>query len=101
MSPSNPLFTGGELEKMLAISKSRYLIAHPINLDIALQAAEKSGIPKSNIWSICKDPKNRVPYWKDAIITGKKEEAGPIKLTVEESKTSMAYICFSSGTTGK
>lgn len=98
--PSNPLFTVFELEKMLLISKSKYIIAHPINIDAALQAAKNIGIPESNVWSICEDPKGRVKNWKIMVLNNSKK-ASPCKLTLEESKSTLAYVCFSSGTTGK
>ncbi|GAA5810441.1 hypothetical protein MFLAVUS_003862 [Mucor flavus] len=98
--PANPLFTKFELQKMLTVSKSKYIIAHPINIVTALEAAEATGIPKSNVWSICVDPGNRVPDWRSMVIRGP-EESDPIKLTVEESKSTLAYLCFSSGTTGQ
>ncbi|KAI8095185.1 hypothetical protein BDF21DRAFT_405361 [Thamnidium elegans] len=98
--PANPLFTKFELQKMLTVSKAKYIIAHPINIDIALEAAEATGIPKSNVWSICADPANRVPDWRSMVVRGP-EESDAIKLTVEESKSTLAYLCFSSGTTGQ
>jgi acyl-CoA synthetase (AMP-forming)/AMP-acid ligase II len=99
LSPSNPAFTLHELEKQLIVSKAKYLIAHPFNLDTALAAAKLVGIPSSNVWSIIKDPKNRAPDWRSIILNGK-DEADPIRFTVEQSKNALAYICFSSGTTG-
>jgi 4-coumarate--CoA ligase len=99
LCPSNPAFTVQELEKQLLVSKAKYLVAHPFNLDTAFAAAKLVGIPPSNVWSIIKDPKNRAPEWKSVIINDK-EEADPIKFTVEQSKNALAYICFSSGTTG-
>lgn len=99
MSPANPMFTSYELEELLQLSKAKYLVAHPMNLDIALQAAKSVGIPTSRVWSISEDPKKRAPYWKTVLVKGNKE-ADPIKLTFEESKSAMTYLCFSSGTTG-
>lgn len=75
------------------------MIAHPFNLDIALEAADQVGIPRSNVWSICDDPKNRVPNWKSVLVKGS-QEANPIKLSDAECRSTLAYLCFSSGTTG-
>ncbi|KAI7890689.1 4-coumarate-CoA ligase 2 [Mucor mucedo] len=97
--PSNPLFTVFELEKMLVISRSKYIIAHPINIDSALQAARTVGISESNVWSICDDPKGRVKNWREMVLNISKT-ASPCQFTLEESKSTLAYICFSSGTTG-
>jgi hypothetical protein len=71
-----------------------------MNLDIALQAAQSVGVPQSNVWSICEDPKKRVSCWKRQVVK-EGREADPIKLSLEECKSTMTYLCFSSGTTGK
>lgn len=99
LSPSNPTFTLHELEKQLIASKAQYVVAHPFNLDTALAAAKLVGIPSSNVWSIIKDPRNRAPEWKSVIVNSK-DEAEPIKFTQEQCKNTLAYVCFSSGTTG-
>lgn len=88
-----------ELKGLLQLGKAKYIIAHPFNLDVALEAAAQVGIPVSNVWSIQKDPKNRAPFWKDKVVK-ENEESSPVKLTLEQSKNSLAYLCFSSGTTG-
>jgi acyl-coenzyme A synthetase/AMP-(fatty) acid ligase len=99
ISPVNPAFNVQEFYKLLQLSKSKYIIAHPANLPVAFEAAQLAGIPKANIWTIKKDPENRASYWKD-ILVREGQEADPMKFTVEQSKNALAYLCFSSGTTG-
>lgn len=82
------------------MSRAKYLIAHSFNLDNALEAAKSVGIPVSNVWCIDNDPKKRAKYWKE-ILANSTEEADPIKYTTAECKNTLAYLCFSSGTTGK
>lgn len=81
------------------MSRAKYLIAHSFNLDAALEAANLVGIPASNVWCIDKDPKGRARFWKD-IVVDSNEEADPIKFSTAESRNALAYLCFSSGTTG-
>lgn len=99
ITPANPLFTVQELKKQLVMSKTRFVIAHPLNLDTVLEAAELSSIPIENIWSIFDDPKKRVNSWKEILLQDGKE-ANSVSFSLEESKYMPAYICFSSGTTG-
>ncbi|KAI9273920.1 hypothetical protein EDC94DRAFT_593191 [Helicostylum pulchrum] len=99
ITPVNPLFTVQELKKQLVMSKTKYVIAHPYNLDTVLEAAKLSKIPIENVWSIFDDPKKRVKSWKEILLQDGKE-AGSVSFSFEESKSMPAYICFSSGTTG-
>ncbi|KAI8364217.1 hypothetical protein BD560DRAFT_436835 [Blakeslea trispora] len=99
ISPSNPILNAQDYEKQLRLSKAKYILAHPVNLDVALEAAKAVGIPSNHIWSIVRDDQRRVAHWKDILDDGK-EQADPIKLTPEESEKTLTYICFSSGTTG-
>ncbi|GAN08179.1 4-coumarate-CoA ligase [Mucor ambiguus] len=97
--PTNPAFNVQEMEKLLIMSKARYFIAHSSNLDTALKAARLVGIPASNVWCIDDDPKKRAKHWKE-IVVDLSEEADPIKYTAAECRNALAYLCFSSGTTG-
>lgn len=81
------------------MSGAKYLIAHSSNLDNALKAAKSADLPESNVWCIDHDPRGRAKNWKDVIVDAS-HEANPIKLTIEESKNTLSYLCFSSGTTG-
>lgn len=99
VTPANPLFTVQELKKQLVMSKTKYVIAHSLNLDTVLEAAKLSNIPIENVWSIFDDPKKRVKSWKEILLQDGKE-AGSVSFSFEESKSTPAYICFSSGTTG-
>ncbi|CAO0803412.1 unnamed protein product [Mucor circinelloides] len=99
VSPTNPAFNAQELEKLLVMSRAKYLIAHSFNLDKALEAAKSVGIPVSNVWCIDNDPKKRAKHWKE-VLANSTEEADPIKYTAAECKNTLAYLCFSSGTTG-
>lgn len=81
------------------MSRAKYLIAHSFNLDTALEAANLVGITASNVWCIDKDPTDRAVFWKDVVVNSN-EEADPIKFSTAESRNALAYLCFSSGTTG-
>ncbi|RCI02420.1 hypothetical protein CU098_009338 [Rhizopus stolonifer] len=100
VSPSNPILSVQDYEKQLRLSKAKFILAHPISLKVALLAATAVGIPHAHVWSILPDDQHRAAYWKDKLCTQEKEEADPIPLTAQESRDTLTYICFSSGTTG-
>lgn len=101
ISPANTSYVSSEIQRALTVGNAKILIAHPRNLDIALDAAQAVGIPRSHVFSIIRDPQQRVPMWMDVLVDYNQPGLPPVKLTHEESKNTVAYLCFSSGTTGK
>ncbi|KAI8141384.1 hypothetical protein BJV82DRAFT_580395 [Fennellomyces sp. T-0311] len=101
ISPANTSYVSGELQRQLNVSGAKILIAHPKNLDTALDAAAAVGMPRSHVFSVIRDPQQRVPYYRDVFIDFSQPELPPIKMTHEESVNTVGYLCFSSGTTGK
>ncbi|KAI7848136.1 hypothetical protein BDC45DRAFT_524106 [Circinella umbellata] len=101
ISPANTAYVLEEFEHQLQISEAKMLIAHPNNLETALKAADNVGLPRSSIFSIIPDSQNRVPLWSDVLIDYNEPPLPPVKMTHEESVNTVAYLCFSSGTTGK
>ncbi|KAI9264246.1 hypothetical protein BDA99DRAFT_51740 [Phascolomyces articulosus] len=101
VSPANTSYVSTELEHQLRVSEAKILIAHPVNLDNALEAAAVVGIPRSNIFSIVRDPKQRAPCYRDVFIDFTQPELPPVKMTHDQSVNTVAYLCFSSGTTGR
>ncbi|KAI7857863.1 hypothetical protein BDC45DRAFT_565768 [Circinella umbellata] len=101
ISPANTSYVTSELQRQLEVSEAKILISHPNNLDTAFEAAAAAGLPRSSIFSVIHDPKKRVPIWSDILIDYDEPELSPIKLTHDESVNTTAYLCFSSGTTGK
>ena len=101
ISPANTAYVLEELERQLQISEAKMLIAHPNNLETALKAADNVGLPRSSIFSIIPDSQNRVPLWSDVLIDYSQPPLPPVKMTHDESINTVAYLCFSSGTTGK
>ncbi|KAI8141383.1 hypothetical protein BJV82DRAFT_618984 [Fennellomyces sp. T-0311] len=101
ISPANNAYVSGELQRQLEVSEAKILIAHPNNLDTALEAAAAVGLPLSSVFSVIPDPMKRVPLWSDVLVDYDQPALPPIKMTHEESVNTVAYLCFSSGTTGK
>ncbi|KAG2234442.1 hypothetical protein INT48_007190 [Thamnidium elegans] len=96
ITPTNPLFTIQELKKQLVMSKTKYIIAHPYNLDTVLEAAKLSNISKENVWSIFDDPKKRVKTWKEILLQDGKE-ADSVSFSFEENMKTLIKIFFPVG----
>jgi 4-coumarate--CoA ligase len=97
-TPANPAYTPNELAYQLEMTKAKVLIAHPTNVDSALAAAELVGLPKSNVFVFGNQAvQGCLPYTQ--ILLGQRR-IQPIELSAQETKETVAYLCFSSGTTG-
>ncbi|KAG0167527.1 hypothetical protein DFQ30_005988 [Apophysomyces sp. BC1015] len=98
-STANPTYTPQELAHQLEDVNAKILIAHPLNLDSALKAAEMVGLPKNRVFIFGEKAVNGIqPYTR--VFMGHRQ-AIPVELTKEEAKETVAYLCFSSGTTGR
>lgn len=99
-SPANPAYTPNELAYQLEMTKARIIVAHPTNVESALAAADLVGLPKSNVFVFGdKAVSGCLPY-KQVFLTSERK-ASIIKMTAEEANDTVAFLCFSSGTTGR
>jgi long-subunit acyl-CoA synthetase (AMP-forming) len=98
-TPANPAYTPKELAYQLEMTNAKVLIAHATNIDSALAAAKLVGLPKSNVFVFGNQAaQGCLPYTQ--VFLGERR-ANPVELSAEETKETVAYLCFSSGTTGK
>ncbi|KAK0543464.1 hypothetical protein OC846_004618 [Tilletia horrida] len=120
VSGANPAYTAGELKYQLEASnaKTLFTMEEPAALKVALEAAEKAGIPKERIVviespaSLAKKRGSRsdgLTTVSDLVEAGakvlKKKGRGVLastrrKLGPGEGKQKLAFLSFSSGTTG-
>ena len=89
----------------LTITKAKLIITHPVSLATARKAAKMHGLPENCIILI-RDDKTcpaGIPTLDELINfgAGKRENHGVVRLTPGEAKTTIAFFCFSSGTTGE
>ncbi|CDH52778.1 phenylacetyl-ligase [Lichtheimia corymbifera JMRC:FSU:9682] len=97
-SPANPNYTVHEILHQLTLTKAKVIIGHPDNIDRVLAAASQAGVPQPHIFVLGSHEIKGCQSFR--VLLGKRR--GEItKLTAEESKTTPAYLCFSSGTTGQ
>ncbi|KAF4605021.1 hypothetical protein EYR40_003804 [Pleurotus pulmonarius] len=103
VSTANPSYTTDELVYQLQISGSNIIFAHPGSLEIAAEAATKAGIPQDRVIvldSVPGSPHKTVP---EMVSFGLRQPVSFVERRLEagEAKTKLAFLCFSSGTTGK
>ncbi|CAO3588900.1 unnamed protein product [Absidia cylindrospora] len=97
-SPSNPRYSVTELVHQLQVSDAKILIAHPENIQVALEAAQVVGMPKRNLLVLGTTSMHGVlPF--TVLLQARRATVAP--LTAEEAQSRPCYLCFSSGTTGK
>jgi len=94
----NPEYTIEEFTCQLEDSGANYIVASPSCVSVAIKAAAKAHIPHKNIFLFGdKEIKGIKPY--SSLIS--EREMNPIEYPPEEVKSTTAYLCYSSGTTGK
>lgn len=104
-SPSNPASTAEELEYQLSITNAKLIITHPVCLTTARKAAKMHGLPENYIILIQDDETSPSGILSlDEIIrfgSTRRDNYRHVRLDAGEAKTSIAFFCFSSGTTGE
>ncbi|KAI9485069.1 hypothetical protein BDB00DRAFT_851723 [Zychaea mexicana] len=100
VSPANPSYTVDELVHQLGETKAKVIVAHPSNVETALSAAKVVGIAQANVFVFGNDVVKGVqPYCK--VLLGNRV-AKPVEFeSAEQARETLAFLCFSSGTTGK
>ncbi|KIJ17716.1 hypothetical protein PAXINDRAFT_111237 [Paxillus involutus ATCC 200175] len=105
MSGANPLFTTAELVYQIEATKATVIITHPESLPVALSAARETGLHSDRIVMFDTGSfKNSQTDTVETLIT--QGLASPPRFTERklrsgEGKTKVAFLSFSSGTTGK
>ncbi|KAI8972138.1 hypothetical protein BDB01DRAFT_478616 [Pilobolus umbonatus] len=94
ISPGNPAYTEAEFEHQLTNSKASMLVTVPALLPILLPVCQKIGIPTSSIY-----------LFGDSDVQGCRtfnsiKSSTLIPMTPRPAKDEVAFICYSSGTTG-
>jgi acyl-coenzyme A synthetase/AMP-(fatty) acid ligase len=74
------------------------LIAHPTNISVALEAAKSVGLPKSSVLIFGNEAVDGVLPYKQVLLGAR--QAVPVEISEKEAEDTVAYLCFSSGTTG-
>jgi 4-coumarate--CoA ligase len=106
-SGANPSYTPTELAYQISTTKAALLVVHPGVLEGALVAAEKAGIPSDRIIPLDtldgRGQSTVAPDLNELIAFGLAHPPNFVerRLNPGEGKTKVAFLSFSSGTTGK
>ncbi|KZT09094.1 amp dependent CoA ligase [Laetiporus sulphureus 93-53] len=106
LTTSNPAFTADELEYQLTKTKAKAMIVHPLNLKVALDVAQSTGIPNDRI-VVFDDQQGDLtgpyPRISELVADGLSKPPAFVerKLKPGEGKTKLAFLSLSSGTTGR
>ncbi|KAF8558345.1 acetyl-CoA synthetase-like protein [Imleria badia] len=105
MSGANPLFTPDELAYQIQATKASVIIAHPESLSVALVAARAAKLPSERIVLFNVD---NASYGTQTTVQNIVDEGLASTSTFQErvlqpgeGKTKVAFLNFSSGTTGR
>lgn len=106
LTPANPSFTVEELRYQLSVTRAKVVIAHPACLSTARDAVRAYGIPYDSLIvldSSTDSNEHSFPTIGKLIQFGasKGENYKAISFKPGEAKAAVAFLSFSSGTTGK
>jgi 4-coumarate--CoA ligase len=103
VSCANPAFNSEELRYQLVTTKATLVVAHPASLEIALAATQAAGMSSSRIILFDAALTSGVATVHELVKEGLKADLAfkERRLKKGESKTKIAFLSFSSGTTGK
>lgn len=99
-SGANPIYTVAEIEYQIRNTATRLILAHPSLVETAVEAGRRAGLASDRIFqfSDCPCPlRNGIKDWREVPVSAENyswDSLGP------ESKTTLATINYSSGTTG-
>lgn len=105
-STANPAYTSSELEYQLSMARAKIMIVHPMSYSVALAAARAVGLSLGQIilFDVPHDATSRHHCTlQELIIDGLSNPQSFIERSLQpgEGKTKLAFLSFSSGTTGK
>ncbi|EJD03682.1 phenylacetyl-CoA ligase [Fomitiporia mediterranea MF3/22] len=106
VSCANPSYTADELVHQLITTKAFVMVSHPDSLPTALAAARQAGLAADHIFLMDElKAKTPIPYptISDLVKEGLSQPTSfkERRLAPGEGKTKLAFLSFSSGTTGK
>ncbi|KAF9802190.1 hypothetical protein IEO21_09957 [Rhodonia placenta] len=108
ITAANPAYMVGELEYQMSITKAKLLIIHPWSLAVGLEAARAAGLPADRIvlFDALHDAAPTLGSYPTISQLVAEGLAKPTcfyerRLRPGEGKTKLAFLSFSSGTTGK
>ncbi|PCH36898.1 amp dependent CoA ligase [Wolfiporia cocos MD-104 SS10] len=103
VTAANPAYMAGELEYQLTTTKAKLLFVHPWSYEVATDAARAAGLAPDRIVLFDSLPNNSCVTIQQLVEEGhsKPPSFTERRLNPGEGKTKLAFLSFSSGTTGR
>ncbi|KDR85394.1 hypothetical protein GALMADRAFT_234245 [Galerina marginata CBS 339.88] len=106
ITPANPSYTADELKYQLSVTGAKVIAVHPDCLSTARSAAHACGLSDTALFLLDSSPSSigsKMPTIEQLIAlgAGKGENYKAICFKPGEARTAIAFLSFSSGTTGK
>ncbi|PPR03048.1 hypothetical protein CVT24_012436 [Panaeolus cyanescens] len=105
LCPANPGYTADELKHLVSLTDAKLVITHPSCLNVATAAARDRGIAEDCIILFDSDSAAKYPYTtlSQLMELGRSQLQNYTSVTFKpgEGLTTIAFLSFSSGTTGK
>jgi len=101
--PANPGYTTEELAHQLSVTKAALLILHPAFLKTAKSAMQQAGMPQDRIVLVESPPSQTSYSTVDELVQFGMQNPpnfNEIHFKAGQAKTTLAFLSFSSGTTG-
>ncbi|CAG8513240.1 14713_t:CDS:2, partial [Acaulospora colombiana] len=98
VTPVNPTYNVTEVSFQLSNSGASVIVSHPLVLPVVVKAATEAQIPHSKIFIFGDEEINGFQPYRALFVD---REFEPVTYTPEESKNTIVFLCYSSGTTGK
>ncbi|KAL6309430.1 phenylacetyl-CoA ligase [Sparassis latifolia] len=103
ITAANPSYTADELEYQISATHAKLMVVHPWSYTVGLEAARKAGLAEDCI--VLLDPLAGVSYptVHELIADGLATPSSFVerRLNPGENRTKLAFLSFSSGTTGR
>lgn len=99
-SGANPIYTVAEVEHQIRNTATRLILTHPTLVETAVEAGRRAGLAKDRILQFSDrpcPPRDGIKDWREVVVSAENyswDHLGP------KSKTTLATINYSSGTTG-
>ncbi|KAH0832171.1 hypothetical protein J3R83DRAFT_13084 [Lanmaoa asiatica] len=103
VSGANPAYTADELLYQMQTTSATLVITHPVSLSTAVSAARRAGLPETRVVVFGEVPGSTCTTVEALIQEGLRIDRCFVepKLKPGEAKSKIAFLNFSSGTTGK
>ncbi|PPQ67186.1 LOW QUALITY PROTEIN: hypothetical protein CVT25_005787 [Psilocybe cyanescens] len=103
ITPANPTYTAEELRHQLSLTKAKLIAVHPEYLNTAISAARSCGLSETSFFLLDSSSSSEIPTIDHLVSFGAShgENYRAIRFEPGQASKTIAFLSFSSGTTGR